>query len=145
MNVQYHVVSSFEDLQKSFFVRGVVFIEEQKCLYADEFDGNEYSSTNFIATIVDEPIATARVRFSNGYAKVERLAVRKAYRGKKIGKGLFDYILKYVDELGYRKIVIHAQAYLLVFYESIGFVKIGDMFVEAGIEHYYMEKNINIG
>jgi hypothetical protein len=41
----------------------------------------------------------------------------------------------------YQKITLHAQAYLVKFYEDFGFVWQGEMFLEAGIEHFYMEKN----
>ncbi|MCG8345771.1 MAG: GNAT family N-acetyltransferase [Chlorobiales bacterium] len=144
MNVKYDIVTSIEELQQSFFVRSVVFIEEQNVLYVQEFDENEYNSTHFIATIDKEPVAAARLRVLSGCAKIERLSVRKAYRGKSIGKCMFDFVLKYAMDLKCNKVVVHAQSYLLQFYEGFGFYRHGDKFLEAGIEHYYMEKENSI-
>ncbi|MDR0790584.1 MAG: GNAT family N-acetyltransferase [Bacteroidales bacterium] len=138
--IQYRVIDTADDLQKALFIRGVVFIEEQHCAYWEELDGQDSDAIHFLATIDDEPVGTARMLVFDDYAKVGRLAVRKAYRGKGIGKELLQYVLQHAAELGYSKIKIHAQAYLVGFYEDFGFVKQGEKFLEANIEHYYMEK-----
>jgi predicted GNAT family N-acyltransferase len=131
-----------EDLQKAFFVRGVVFVEGQQCAYTEDFDGLDFSAVHFLGTIGDEPVAAARIRLFKEYVKIERVAVRKEYRGKGIGKALFAFILNHIEETGYKKMVLHAQAYLLRFYENFGFIKHGELFLEANIEHYHMEKEI---
>ena len=136
----YQIVTTSEDLQKAFAVRAIVFIEEQKVAYGEEVDGHDYSSIHFLATVDNEPVAVARLRLFKDYVKIGRLAVRKDYRGKAIGKGLFSFVLDYAAKMEYPKIALHAQAYLLKFYEDFGFVKQGEMFLEADIEHYYMEK-----
>jgi len=141
-NIEYHIVTTSEDLQKAFCVRNIVFCEQQNCPYLIEFDGLDFSAVHFLGTIENEPIATARMRLFKDYAKIERLAVRKAYRGKNIGKEMFAFVLKHIDELGYKKIKIHAQSYLVKFYEDFGFVCKGEKFLEASIEHYCMEKEI---
>lgn len=138
----YIVVKNFDDLQKVFFVRGIVFCEEQKCSYSDEFDGFDFSSIHFLGTMKNEPIAGARIRLFREYVKIERLAVREPYRGKGIGKEMFAFVLNQIEKMEYKKITLHAQAYLLKFYENFGFVRQGDMFFEINIEHYYMEKNL---
>ena len=137
-----HIVTTMEDLQKCLVVRGIVFCEEQKCPYSREVDGLDFSAIHFLCTIDDEPVATARMRLFNGYAKIERLAVRKEYRGKGIGKEMFAFVINHANEMGYKKIAIHAQAYLVKFYENFGFVKHGKKFLDANIEHYCMEKII---
>jgi predicted GNAT family N-acyltransferase len=136
----YQIVTNATDLQKVFAVRSIVFVEEQGVSYEEEIDGYDYSSIHFLATIGNEPIGAARLQLYRGYVKIGRLAVRKAYRGKGIGKGLFSFVLDYIAKMEYQKITLHAQAYLVKFYENFGFVKHGEMFLEASIEHYYMEK-----
>ncbi len=143
-SVHYNVVKCIEDLQKTFYIRDVVFIEEQNIPYTAEFDEFDYSSIHFLATIENEPVGAARLRLFKDYVKIERLAIRKAYRGKSIGKGLFSFVLDYIAKMGYSKITLHAQSYLLKFYENFGFVIKGEKNFEAGIEHYYMEKCITI-
>jgi predicted GNAT family N-acyltransferase len=136
------VVNSIDDLQKAFCVRNIVFCEEQKCPYAEEFDGFDFSSVHFLGTIEDEPVATARIQLFKDYVKIQRLAVRKSYRGKGAGKEMFAFVLNHIAEMGYTKIKLHAQAYLVKFYEDFGFVSKGEKFLEVNIEHYYMEKEI---
>ncbi|MDR0508195.1 MAG: GNAT family N-acetyltransferase [Dysgonamonadaceae bacterium] len=136
----YKIVTTHDDLQKVFAVRAIVFVEEQKVSYEEEIDGCDFSSVHFLATVGNEPIGAARLLLFNEYVKIGRLAVRKSYRGQGIGKELFAFVLDYVAKIKYQKVTLHAQAYLIRFYEDFGFVKRGEMFLEAGIEHYYMEK-----
>ena len=142
-NLNYKIVNSIEDLQKCLIVRGIVFCDEQKCPYAREVDRLDFSAIHFLCTADGEPIATARLRLFKDYAKIERLAVRKEYRGKSIGKEMFTFVLNHISEMGYKQITLHAQAYLIKFYEDFGFVKHGEKFLDANIEHYSMEKVIN--
>jgi len=44
-------------------------------------------------------------------------------------------------ERGFQKYKVHAQLYLKDFYQKHGFEVIGDMFKEAGIDHYLMIRN----
>ena len=141
-NPIYKFINNIEDLQKAFFVRAIVFCEEQKCPYSEEIDGLDLSSIHFLGTVENEPVATARMRLFKDYVKIERLAVRKEYRGKSIGKEMFAFVLNHIAELGYTKITLHAQAYLLKFYENFGFTKQGEKFLEVNIEHYCMDKEI---
>ena len=137
---QYRVVQNFDDLLKSFFVRGIVFCEGQGIAYSDEVDGFDFSAVHFLGVIDDEPVATARMRFLGDFVKIERLAVREKYRGKGIGKEMFTFILNHISKMECTKLKLHSQAYLVKFYEDFGFVKKGESFFEADIEHYYMEK-----
>jgi len=137
---QYRVVQNFDDLLKSFFVRSIVFCEGQDIAYSEEVDGFDFSAVHFLGTIENEPVATARMRVLGEFVKIERLAVREKYRGKGIGKEMFAFVLNHISELGHTKLKLHSQAYLVKFYEDFGFVKKGEMFFEADIEHYYMEK-----
>ena len=137
---QYVIVRSFDELQKAFAVRSIVFVEGQNCSYHEEMDSHELSSVHFLATIDGEPVAAARMRPVGDFFKIERLAVRKAWRGRGIGKEMFAFVLASIAETGCKKIKLHAQAYLVKFYEDFGFVQKGEMFTEANIEHFYMER-----
>lgn len=139
---QYKVIGSLIELQKAYTVRSIVFIEEQKCPYDEEFDEFDFSSIHFLGTIDNEPISTARIRFINDCIKIERIAVRKEFRGQSVGKGMVSFVLAYINNLPTKKLIIHAQSYLLKFYQDFGFEKLGEPFMEVGIEHFYMEKQI---
>ncbi len=143
----YTVVRDPEGLQQALLVRGIVFVEEQQVPYTEEVDGLDAVATHFLATVDGEPVGTARIRVLEKYIKIERLAVRKAYRGLGIGRGVFGFVLEHIARLTEqaggaerKKIVLHAQAYLVDFYADFGFVRHGELFQEANIDHYYMER-----
>lgn len=118
-------------------IRTKVFIEEQnvepELEYEFEEDGNY-----FLLFYDKKPIATARWRKTSKGIKLERFAMLKEYRNKGIGSKLLGEVLKDVIHQK-KKIYLHSQVSAVTYYERAGFVKKGDIFVEAGIEHYLME------
>ena len=134
----FKIVTTLDELIKAYTVRAVVFIGEQKCPYHEEIDEHEYSCIHIIGEVDGEPIAAARIRFPGRYAKLERIAVRKEWRGQGLGHQLVDYMLAECRARGYSSFRMHAQAHLTDFYAEHGFIKQGDIFDEAGIDHYLM-------
>ena len=134
----FRVVASQDDLLKVYSVRSIVFIEEQHCSYEIEVDGQDFSALHVLGELDGEPVAAARMRFLGEYVKFERLAVRKAYRGKGYGNQLLDFMKEVAKEKGYKKLKMHAQTHALSFYQKYGFVAKGDSFFEADIEHKLM-------
>ena len=134
------IVRDLEDLIKVFIVRGIVFIEEQEVPYNIERDEYDLNSIHILGEEDCEPIAAGRVHFLDGYAKLERIAVRKKSRGKGYGHRIVDFLVSIANEHGFYKYKMHAQAYLKEYYEKHGFVVKGDSFLEANIEHYLMVK-----
>ena len=78
----FRVATSFDDFFKVMTVRSVVFIGEQECSYREEIDEFEHSSIHILGELGDEPMAAARLRFPGAYAKLERIAVRRKWRGQ---------------------------------------------------------------
>lgn len=134
----FKVVTNPEDLIKVFIVRGIVFIEEQGVPYTIERDEHDSSATHILGEMDGEPFASGRIRAVGEYAKLERVAIRKAYRGKGLGHKLTEFMLSVAKEQGFKKFKVHAQSYLADFYKKHGFEIVGDMFKEAGIDHYLM-------
>ncbi len=134
----FKIVSNMDELIKALTVRAVVFIGEQNCPYDLEIDEYEHSCVHILGELEGEPVAAARIRFLGLYAKFERIAVRQEWRGKGYGHQLVNYMLDYARERGYKTTKMHAQTYLDDFYSQHGFVKHGDIFKEAGIDHYLM-------
>ena len=71
---------SFDDLLMVYSVRSAVYIAEQECPFAEEFDGNDHCATHFIGFIKGEPAGCIRARFFHDFVKLERLAVLKRFR-----------------------------------------------------------------
>lgn len=136
----FKIVTTLDDLIKTFMIRAIVFIEEQNVDFVEEVDGCEYSALHILGEIDGEPAACGRIRFLGEYAKLERIAVRKRFRGHNIGHELVDFMVTVAREKGFKKFKMHAQAHLVDFYGKHGFVARGKMFQEAGIDHYLMTK-----
>jgi predicted GNAT family N-acyltransferase len=70
-------------------------------------------------------------------------AVLKAWRSQGVGKQMMEEAIAYLQQLGtYKAIKIHAQAQLKKFYTNLGFQTQGESFIEAGIEHLLMLKQV---
>ena len=80
-----------------------------------------------------EPIATARIRFLGDIAKLERLAIRHAWRGQGLGDRLLEFMLATARARGFRRFKLHGQSRLRAFYEKHG-VKVISPAYECGQE-----------
>jgi predicted GNAT family N-acyltransferase len=116
---------------------------EQKVPYDLEIIiDEEKEAHNYLIMLGETPIGHIRYRaLPEKKYKVERFCILKEYRDKGYGKKVFNYFLDYLGaQFNPCVVCFDGQAYLKEFYESCGCVTIGDKFMEAGIEHYYMEK-----
>lgn len=129
-----------EEILRCLLVRAIVFMEEQHVSCAEEMDGLDRDALQLLGEIDGEPVATARIRFLGDVAKLERLAIRKAWRGQGHGDRLLECMISLACERGYRTTMLHAQARLRPFYEKHGFRAEGDPFLEADIPHLLMRK-----
>ncbi len=136
----FKVVSEPRDLLKVYCVRSIVFVEEQNCPFELEFDEWETTALHVLGEEQGEPFACARIRFLADYAKLERIAMRKGYRGRGLGHALVDFMIGVARAHGYRRYKMHAQAHLADFYREHGFEAHGEIFEEAGIDHRLMTR-----
>ena len=138
MDVSLKVAGSPEDRLKAYMVRWVVFCGEQSVRYDIERDEFEDTATHVLGEIDGEPVAAGRLRCLPDYAKLERIAVRAPYRGRGIGAEVTRFLIRLARERGYSSFRMNAQVYLEEFYGRLGFRKVGENFMEAGIEHVPM-------
>lgn len=134
-------ISSPDDLDAAFAIRRAVFVEEQQVSAREEYDEHEPSSRHFLARADGVPCGTARWRQTSNGIKMERFAVLKEYRGQGVGKALVRAVLNDVfsqQPQPIERIYLHAQVSAMPLYAGFGFVPVGPMFEEAGIQHYKM-------
>ncbi len=125
-----------ELFQKSWKLREIVFIKEQKVDPSLEFEYEDESSF-YLLEVDGKAVAMGRWRETEKGFKLERFVTLKEERGKGYGKNIVQEILN--DILPTHKIIyLNAQTQALGFYEKLGFVKEGKPFIEADIEHYLM-------
>ncbi len=137
-------ISDQQSLEKAFYIREKVFVEEQQVSKEEEYDEFEESATHFLAyNAKGEPAGTARWRFTDKGVKLERFAVRKESRGTGVGMALVARVLEDVaahPQADGKKIYLHAQLTAVPLYAKFGFETKGEQFEECNIWHYQMEK-----
>ena len=131
-------------------IRQRVFVEEQQCPPAEEWDVyDEWDAPGAARHVVlfagGSPAATARwrlVRTDGGgeAAKLERIAVLPAHRGKGLARVLVGSLVEAAETAGVARMRLSAQVHLERFYASFGFRRSGDDFWEAGIRHVPMAR-----
>ncbi|MBW8350440.1 GNAT family N-acetyltransferase [Bacillus sp. IITD106] len=129
-------------LQEAFNIRKTVFVEEQKVPYELEIDEFENASDHFVLYSEGNPIGAGRFRVLDGKGKIERICVLSTNRGSGAGKILMEAIERYAQEKGIGTLKLNAQTYAIPFYEKLGYSVVSDEFLDAGIPHKTMEKNI---
>jgi len=135
-----------EDIAAAFAIRREVFCVEQGVAEHEEIDGQDAISRHYLVRSDGQAVATARVRrLSDGAQKVERVAVRKPYRGGGLGRALMERVMADIAIAGGTHVVLNAQLAVRDFYAGIGFRAEGEVFEEAGIPHVRMVRAITAG
>ncbi len=133
------------DREAAMQIRVEVFVDEQQVppeLEPDEYDADALHLLT-VNTESGEAVATARiVDKGNGLAKIGRVAVRKAWRGRGIGDTLMRFALETAATNGFTTAALDAQTYVIPFYERLGFVAEGPVFDDAGIPHRHMRRTL---
>jgi predicted GNAT family N-acyltransferase len=118
-------------------IRRLVFVTEQGVDPELEYD-HEEESRQYLLFLGEKPVATARWRETENGIKLERFAVLTAFRNRGIGDVILKEVLKDIVASNL-PVYLHAQVKAVPFYERNGFCKAGEMFMEAGLEHFLME------
>lgn len=128
-----------EDLSEPFAIRRAVFIEEQGVPEAEEFDNFEEQALHLMVYVDGEPAATGRFWFDGSVFRIGRLAVRKEYRGQKLGDLALRVLIYKAFSSGAEELYISAQTYIMPFYRKFGFREYGEEYMEAGLPHQAMK------
>ena len=73
---------------------------------------------------------------------VGRMAVAQDARGTGTGRALLDLLVACAAERGLPAVELHAQLHARAFYERAGFTPFGELYLEAGIEHLGMRRDL---
>ena len=101
-------------------------------------DRDDKRALHFLAFTAQRAVGTARVVMRYRKAKIGRMAVLKAYRGRGIGTKLLKRAIVMAKKQGALQIYLHAQVPVIGFYEAMAFQCVGPVFKEAGIPHRKM-------
>ena len=73
---------------------------------------------------------------------IGRMAVLADMRGAGIGRSLLDLLVASARSDGLPAVELHAQLHARGFYERAGFTPCGEIYLEAGIEHLGMRREL---
>lgn len=121
-------------------IREAVFIREQAVPLELEWDGLDPLCAHVLAwNDLGDAIGTARMQAKG---TIGRMAVLKDWRGRGTGRALLQTLLDLAARQGLSRVTLSAQTHALGFYERAGFHIIGEPFMDAGILHRMMVREL---
>jgi predicted GNAT family N-acyltransferase len=74
--------------------------------------------------------------------KMRQVAVQNELQGMGIGRKLVRYSEAWAKKNGYQWIELHARIQAVPFYDRLKYSRVGKPFIEVGIKHYKMKKQL---
>ncbi|MBW2256554.1 MAG: GNAT family N-acetyltransferase [Deltaproteobacteria bacterium] len=124
--------ASKDQLDTCLAIRFEVFVMGQGVPPQLEVDGHDPDCLHLLAWDRNHTVGTARLRITDkGNAKAERVAVRPGYQSRGVGTALMQALEDLARQMGHRELIVTAQLTVLPFYEHLGYVAEGPVFIEA--------------
>ena len=136
------MVESQKELADAFSIRKTVFVEEQNVPLEEEIDQFEDEAVHFVLYNDGSPIGAGRFRVVDGYGKVERICVLKEARKTGAGNAIMNGIEEHAREQGLHNLKLNAQTQAIPFYARLGYEVVSEEFLDAGIPHKTMMKEM---
>lgn len=124
-------------------IRELVFVHEQGVPLALEMDDQDASCDHALALADDGQIVGTGRLLADGH--IGRMAVLKQWRAKGVGALLLQALVEHARRRGHGRVRLNAQAYAAGFYRRYGFEVSGAEFMEAGIPHVAMQRELANG
>ena len=130
-------------LDEAYRIRMVVFVDEQQVPVDEERDDYDEDAVHCLVLEGGTPLATARLVVKpGGVAKIGRVAVLEAARGKGLGRLVMLALHGEAQRLGLTACLLDAQVQVRGFYEGLGYIAEGELFLDAGIWHQRMSRPV---
>ncbi|CAG8999189.1 MAG: hypothetical protein CENE_01158 [Candidatus Celerinatantimonas neptuna] len=106
-------------------IEGFQLGQRQKNMYRKILTdaGFQYPVKNYLGIYHDKPVATATCFFSDGVVGIYWVSTLTEFRGRGIGRGMMDSILKDALDAGYRVAILQASSVGFPLYQKIGFAE----------------------
>jgi len=139
-------VTTDADMAAALGVRTRVFVDEQHVPIEEEVDRFDTASAEGVVHVLGrldgEPVATARLLLEthgDGYPHIGRVAVLAEHRGRGYGRAVMEALHREARSRGVAGVTLAAQTHAIGFYEGLGYVARGPIYLDAGIEHRDMD------
>lgn len=139
MIVEGKFLSYKDNLSDAFEIRKQVFQIEQGVSAEEEFDALDKEAIHVVIYSGGKAVATGRLLMLNDKFVIGRVCVRKEERGKQYGDFVVRMLVDKAFQSGAEEVILGSQIHAMGFYEKIGFVPYGEIYMDAGIEHRYMK------
>ena len=120
-------------------IREEVFVREQSVPAEMEMDEFDAQSHHVVATADGVAIGTGRL-LPDGH--IGRMAVLGKWRNQGVGSALLVALIDEARKRGVSRVVLNAQIHALPFYLRHGFQAEGEEFLDAGIAHRRMWRDL---
>ena len=141
--VEVKLVETEAEMEAALAVRMRVFVAEQSVPAEEELDEEDATATHAIARHDGLVIGTGRLLIRvEGTCQIGRMAVDRPWRRRGVGGQLLLYLEQEARSQGMSQAMLHAQEYVKDFYAVHGYLERGEVFLEAGIPHIEMRKEI---
>ncbi|MCX7891812.1 MAG: GNAT family N-acetyltransferase [Burkholderiales bacterium] len=121
-------------------VREAVFVREQGVPIELEWDELDASCEHALATDAGGAVIGTGRLLPDG--RIGRMAVLAEWRGLGVGAAILAALVARALERDMRRVTLHAQTHAAGFYAKLGFTTIGETFMEAGIPHVAMAREL---
>lgn len=153
------VVTTPEEMAETLAVRRAVFVEEQRVPEDEEIDrydgdpatvgdavhvlgrldGRAVAAARLLLDMAGEGSASGGDGAPGRFPHIGRVAVLREERGRYWGVRVMEALRGEARARGYPGVTLAAQEYAVGFYAKLGYVARGSVFLDAGIEHRWMD------
>lgn len=146
--IEVALVRTARDMALALELRRRVFIEEQGVPEAEEIDRHDgdpaqvTTAVHVLARRDGQPVGTGRLLVeyaSDEHAHIGRVAVLAEERRHGVGRAVMRALEAEARSRGFPGITLGAQLHAIPFYERLGYVAHSEVFLDAGIEHRWMD------
>ena len=133
-------LATADDMPAVFALRYDVFVIGQDVPEDLERDDMDAVSDHAVALVDGRVVGTGRL-LPDG--TIGRMAVTSAVRGQGIGAAVLAVLEDQARARGCAAVELHAQVHAVGFYDRYGYVPCSEVYLEAGIEHQSMRKELS--
>ena len=145
-NIKVLKINDNNILNDALEIRKKVFTDEKSVprnIEHDKYDESLDLCDHFIIIYNDIKVGTLRcLNVGDNTVQLQRFCFLKDYRNLGLGKKTLTFIEDFYKNQGINSIIMDAKYQVSGFYEKCGYIKRSEIFVEAGIEHVKMSKNL---
>ncbi|KAF0843486.1 acetyltransferase (GNAT) family protein [Methylovorus glucosotrophus] len=114
---------------------GLAFTAEQLAAEADAWHLGAFLDGRLVGCLLLKPLAS-------GELQMRQVAVEQALQGQGIGRQLVSHAEAYARQHGYTTMRLHARENAVPFYQRLDYRLQGEPFMEIGISHWLMLKQL---